>query len=83
MMATMEKALECCVLPNLDFAAQTWSLTDKHKKMMEVCQHKMERKVLGGTMKDNIQNTEVGKRTSTQDTQLHEQRYSSGDGDDM
>jgi hypothetical protein len=31
---------------------------------MEVCQHKMERKILGETMKDKVQNTDDGKRTS-------------------
>jgi len=30
----------------------------------ELCQHKMERKILGEIMKDNVRNTDDGKRTS-------------------
>jgi hypothetical protein len=38
------------------------------KKRMEVWKHKMERKILGETMKDKVRNTDDGKRTSMWNT---------------
>ena len=41
------KALESCIFPSLLYDCQTWNLTEKQKKNLQICQRKMERKILG------------------------------------
>jgi hypothetical protein len=39
----MEKdVLESCVFPVLSYDTQTWSLTEKEKKMLQICHRKRE-----------------------------------------
>jgi hypothetical protein len=52
------------VLLTILYGDQTWSLTGKNTKMLEVCQHKMERNILGMTIKNKVRNTYVRKMTS-------------------
>jgi hypothetical protein len=40
-----EEVPGCCVLPTILYSAQKWSLAGKYNKMMQVCQHKLERKI--------------------------------------
>jgi hypothetical protein len=59
--------LQMCVIPTVLYGCQTWSLTRVQDKMIQICQRKMERKILEITMKDRIQNTEL-RRSGMEDT---------------
>ena len=45
------KTLESCIFPPLLYGCQTWNLTEKQKKDLQTCQRKMERKILGLSLK--------------------------------
>jgi hypothetical protein len=45
----------------------TWSLTRRQNKMIQICQQKMERKILEIKTKDKIQNTELRRRSGMED----------------
>lgn len=61
------ETLQTCVLPTLLYGCQTWNLTAKLKYTLQVCQRKMERKILGITLKDRISNTTLQAISSTTD----------------
>jgi hypothetical protein len=61
------EVLQTCVIPTLLYGCQTWSLTRRQDKMIQICQRKMERKVLEIKMKDKIQNTELRRRSGMED----------------
>jgi hypothetical protein len=46
------EALEKCVITVLLYGCQTWSLTSKQRQMLQSCQRRMERKILGVSLKD-------------------------------
>lgn len=54
------------MLPTILYADQKWSLAGKYNKMIQVCQHKLERKIdfLGVIMKNKVQNIYVRRMTS-------------------
>ena len=59
------EALSTCVFPGLLCGCQTWSLTTRQRKTMDACQRRMERKVLGITLKDKISNARLQNITAT------------------
>ena len=61
------KALESCVFPSLLYGCQTWNLTEKQKKDLQTCQRKMERKILGLSLKDRVPNTRIREITKLGD----------------
>jgi hypothetical protein len=48
--------LNTCIYPVLLYCCQTWSPTESQKMSIDVCQRKMERKLLGITNRDRISN---------------------------
>ena len=58
-MAAEEAVLEGCVLLTLLCGVHMWYQSSKDKNIIQVSQHQMERKSLGVTMKDKVQNTKV------------------------
>jgi hypothetical protein len=61
------EVLQTCVIPTLLYGCQTWSLTRRQDKMIQICQWKMERKILEIKIKDKIQNTELRRRSGMED----------------
>ena len=59
--------LKSCVLTVLTYGSQTWSLTKSQTKKIQVCQRKMERKILDIKIKDKVKNEEVRKRSNIED----------------
>ena len=59
------EALSTCVFPGHLYGCQAWSLTARQRKTMEACQRRMERKVLGITLKDRISNARLQNITAT------------------
>ena len=53
------EALASCDFPCLTYGYQTWNLTRKQKKHFQVCQRKMEWKILGISLRDRIPNTRI------------------------
>ena len=61
------EALASCVFPCLTYGCQTWNLTRVQKKHLQVCQRKMERKILGISLRDRIPNTRIRELAKTDD----------------
>jgi hypothetical protein len=59
--------LQMCVIPALLYECHTWSLTRGQDKMIQICQRKMERKILEIKMKDRTQNTELRRKSGMED----------------
>ena len=61
------EALQSCIFPTLIYGCQTWKLTVNEKKQIQICQRKMERKILGLSLRDKISNTRLRQMTNTRD----------------
>ena len=61
------ETLEKCVIPTLLYGCQTWSLTEKQKRTLQICQRRMERKILHITYRDRIRNDIIRSRTRMTD----------------
>lgn len=59
------EVLQTCVYPTLLYGCQTWSTTNRQMNALEICQRKMERKILGITMRDRISNESLSQMAST------------------
>ncbi|KAJ4447264.1 hypothetical protein ANN_09268 [Periplaneta americana] len=59
------EVLQACVYPTLLYGCQTWSTTNRQMNALEICQRKMERKILGITMRDRISNESLSQMAST------------------
>lgn len=59
--------LESCVLPTLTYGAQTWTTTQLMRTSIQVTQRRMERKILGISIKDKVRNAEIRNRTEMKD----------------
>ena len=59
--------MDSCILPLLLYGAQTWALTSRERRMLQTCQRKMERKILGVTLQDRIRNDDLRKMTNIKD----------------
>lgn len=53
------EALRTCIIPTLTYGSQTWSLTKKQAQKIQVCQRKMERKILEIKLQDKVRNEEL------------------------
>lgn len=59
--------LETCVYPVLLYGCQTWSLRSQQKNKLQICQRKMQRKILGISLRDRIPNTTIQQLAQTTD----------------
>ena len=50
------ESLETCIYPVVLYGSQTWSLTSRQRRMLQLCQRKMVRKILGVSLKNRIAN---------------------------
>lgn len=58
-----KKIFNTCILPSMTYGCQTWGLTNKNIKSLEICQHRMERSMLNMKLKDKIRLTKIRKQT--------------------
>ncbi len=56
------KMLNSVVIPVLAYSAQTWALTSKQKKKLEVTQYRMLRSILGIKLKDRVSKVKMKER---------------------
>lgn len=61
------KVFNQCVLPVLTYGAETLTLTRKNITKIQVMQRRMERSMLGITLRDRVPNTTIRLRTKTRD----------------
>ena len=61
------KIFNQCIIPTMTYGCQTWSLTKDIANKMEICQRKMERKMLGLKQIDRIPNSTIRERTEVDD----------------
>lgn len=61
------EVLQSCIFPTLLYGCQTWKLTVNQKTQIQICQRKMERKILGLSLRDKISNTRLKQMTNTRD----------------
>ena len=66
-MKIKKHVMDTCILPTLLYGAQTWSLSKKEKSMLNICQRRMERKILGITLRNRVRNTEIRSKTQIKD----------------
>lgn len=53
------EVLQMCVIPVLIYGCQTWTYRKDQVAKLEICQRKMERKMLGLSLRDRIRNEEL------------------------
>jgi hypothetical protein len=61
------EAIQTCVIPVLIYNSQTWTFTKRQTQAIQICQRKMERKVLGISLKDKMRNEELRRRSGIED----------------
>ncbi|CAH2231293.1 jg20612 [Pararge aegeria aegeria] len=61
------KVFEQCVLPVMTYGSETWSLTMGLIRRLRVTQRAMERAMLGVSLRDQIRNEEIRRRTRVTD----------------
>ncbi len=66
-MCLKRKVLDQCILPVLTYAGETWSLTENMANKIRITQRKMERSMLGITLKDRKTNEWIRKQTKITD----------------
>ena len=66
-MCLKRKAFNQCIIPTLTYGCQTWTLTKELTQKMEICQRKMERKMLGIKLIEKTPNTEIREKTGVYD----------------
>ena len=59
--------MDACILPLLLYGAQTWALTGRERKMLQTCQRKMEREILGVRLQARIRNEDLRKMSNIKD----------------
>ncbi|CAG9840255.1 unnamed protein product [Diabrotica balteata] len=76
------KAFNQCALPVLTYEAETLTLTKTSAEKLRRIQRKMERSMLGISLRNRIRNEEVYRRTGVE-TLLNILQGKNGDGQDM
>jgi hypothetical protein len=66
-MAPKRKLFDTCILPVLTYGCQTWALTKKQLSKLTVCQHSMERSMMGVKRKDKKRLDDIRKQTRIED----------------
>ena len=61
------EALETCVFPVLLYGCQTWTLREKERAAIQICQRKMQRKILGISIRDRTTNETLQKLANIPD----------------
>uniref|UniRef100_A0A7E4V613 Endonuclease-reverse transcriptase n=1 Tax=Panagrellus redivivus TaxID=6233 RepID=A0A7E4V613_PANRE len=56
-----------CILPAFLYAAETWSLTKTNQSRLEIAQRRMERAMLGITLRDKKPNEWIRRKTGLKD----------------
>ena len=64
------ETLQTCIIPVLLYGSQTWTNTKKQSRMIQVCQRKMERRILDIRPKDKIRNEELRRRSGLEDAAI-------------
>ncbi|KAI5718070.1 hypothetical protein M8J77_015738 [Diaphorina citri] len=59
--------MNMCILPVLTYGTETLALTKEQTRKLKVCQRRMERSILGISLRDRIRNTEIRRRTGVKD----------------
>ncbi|KAJ4427351.1 hypothetical protein ANN_24971 [Periplaneta americana] len=60
------EALNACVFPVLTYGCQTWALTERQKTNIDICHRKMERKIVGVSLRNKVCNTALQKITASE-----------------
>jgi hypothetical protein len=60
---TKKDVLESYIFPVLLYGTQTWSLTEKEKRMLQTCHQKTEHRILQVVWSDRVMNAEKRQRT--------------------
>ncbi|KAJ4428492.1 hypothetical protein ANN_24529 [Periplaneta americana] len=63
------EALETCIIPVLLYGCQTWTLSERQRSSIQTCQRKMQRKILGITLRDRMTNETLQRLTNTTDAE--------------
>ena len=66
-MCLKRKVFNQCITPTLTYGRQTWTLTKELVHKIEICQKKMERKILGIKQIDKIPNKTIREKTEISD----------------
>ena len=66
-MCLKRKVFNQCINPTLTYGCQTWTLTKELVHKIEICQRKMERKILGIKQIDKIPNKTIREKTGISD----------------
>mgnify|MGYP007063903827 CR=1 FL=1 len=64
---TRFEVLQSCVIPTLLYGCQTWTFSRRQTNLIQVCQRKMERRILDIRIADRIRNEELRKRSDMVD----------------
>ena len=67
-MCLKRKVFNQCINPTLTYGCQTWTLTKDLVQKIEVCQRKMERKILGIKQIEKTPNKTIREKTGISDT---------------
>lgn len=59
------KVLNMCVIPIITYGCQSWALTQKNWKRLEVCQNSLERSILNIKLKDKIRLSTIKHKLKT------------------
>ena len=57
------KVFNICITPAITYGSQTWALTRKQYQRVQINQRRMERSMLGITLKDKIRNEDLRRKT--------------------
>ena len=61
------KVFDQCLIPTMTYGCQTWTLTKDITNKIQICQRKMERKMLGIKLIDKIPNSTIREKTRVND----------------
>ena len=66
-MCLKRKAFNTCIIPAMIYGCQTWTLTKSTVDKLRKCQRAMERKMLGISLRDKVENTQIRVNTGLED----------------
>lgn len=70
-MCLKRKAYNQCILPVMTYGAETLTLTDTSAKKLRIAQRKMERSMIGVSLRDHMRNEDLRARTGVTDVIYH------------
>ena len=66
-MILKRKAYIECILPTMIYGSETWSLSETKLKELTIAQRKMERMMLGVTLRDKMKTEDIRRKTQVKD----------------